>query len=714
MATRNVTVRLSLDEADAAMLGLRQLGATGQQALERIERAARPASRGLLAMDAASREAQSAMQGFASRAGGIGSVLSALGPAGLVAAAGIGAVLLALRALVRGARDAIAQLDELGKLARQTGVDVENLQGLQFAADQEGVEVEALNSSLERLTRRVGEAREGTGELASVAGEFGVRLGSTEEALADVADAIANAEDESEAARIAMAAFGREGLTMTRIFREGGAAAIERYTEELREMGGVVERETIAHAEELQSELGQLSTVIDANLNSALVSIGPVIVWVTGLVADLVMFVRDSIEAIGSFAEGVDELLRLTPLERNAANIATVIDGMNEQLAQIDEQLARLADFGGGGSPQVRVLEARRDALIRERDALARELAEMGGAPPPESEGEGEALSPRRLPALGGTGLTRQAIDEGPLAERPGAQAARRSGRTAREPRDPVAEIRRELYWLEQLRAAMSVDAEQVALVTAAREAEALAQRANIDLASEQGRELTRLVVQRNAERQSLEDYEEAQRDAAEEIERAAERQEASAQRVGDAFTDSFRRAIFQGERFLELLANLALRLADLAFQRSVFPIVGRALGDLIPGVGAEVAHTGGVLGRTALPRRMIPRAAIRDAPRMHGGGIIGADERLVIGQVGEEVLTPSNPRHIANAGNMLSPTFHLQIVLQGAANQNPAEARANGEIAGREAQRQLQAWWDDQVRRARRPGGILNSKMTV
>ncbi|HCX68952.1 MAG TPA: deferrochelatase/peroxidase EfeB, partial [Rhodobiaceae bacterium] len=58
------------------------------------ERSGQPASRGLLAVNAASREAQGSMQGAASRAGIFGSALSALGPAGLAAGAGLGAIAL--------------------------------------------------------------------------------------------------------------------------------------------------------------------------------------------------------------------------------------------------------------------------------------------------------------------------------------------------------------------------------------------------------------------------------------------------------------------------------------------------------------------------------------------------------------------------------------------------------------------------------------------
>src|SRR5690606_9883189 len=70
-------------------------------------------------------------------------------------------------------------------------------------------------------------------------------------------------------------------------------------------------------------------------------------------------------------------------------------------------------------------------------------------------------------------------------------------------------------------------------------------------------------------------------------------------------------------------------------------------------GTSAMVAHAGGIVGETALPSRLVPAAAFLDAPRYHRGGIVGfaPDERPAVLRVGEEVLTPEDPRHRRNLG---------------------------------------------------------------
>ena len=90
MATKSVSIRLSLQDGETVRRSLIQLGNDGQKALARIEGAAQPASKSLLAMNAASQDIQGGMAGFASRLGPIGSVMMALGPAGLAAGAAIG------------------------------------------------------------------------------------------------------------------------------------------------------------------------------------------------------------------------------------------------------------------------------------------------------------------------------------------------------------------------------------------------------------------------------------------------------------------------------------------------------------------------------------------------------------------------------------------------------------------------------------------------
>lgn len=73
--------------------------------------------------------------------------------------------------------------------------------------------------------------------------------------------------------------------------------------------------------------------------------------------------------------------------------------------------------------------------------------------------------------------------------------------------------------------------------------------------------------------------------------------------------------------------------------------------------VSAGVAHSGGIIGKTSLPKRAVPAWLFAGAPRYHSGGIVGLKpgEVPAILQTGEEVLSRDDPRNAQNQNG--SPT---------------------------------------------------------
>ena len=113
---RELGIRLSVQDADVVRRALEGTGSGGQQALRRIERASKPASRGLKAVNTAAREGQAALHGYAAQAGPLGAVLSSIGPAGLLVGAGLG---IAGGAAVTLVGD-FAELAERAKVMRES------------------------------------------------------------------------------------------------------------------------------------------------------------------------------------------------------------------------------------------------------------------------------------------------------------------------------------------------------------------------------------------------------------------------------------------------------------------------------------------------------------------------------------------------------------------------------------------------------------------
>lgn len=96
-------------------------GEAGQRALQRIEEAATPASRSLLAIDAVSQEVSNSFRGVAGNAGSMGSILARLGPIGIAAAVALGGLALAASKGIQEFKDAEEALKSLNAALSATG-----------------------------------------------------------------------------------------------------------------------------------------------------------------------------------------------------------------------------------------------------------------------------------------------------------------------------------------------------------------------------------------------------------------------------------------------------------------------------------------------------------------------------------------------------------------------------------------------------------------
>lgn len=160
------------------------------------------------------------------------------------------------------------EADELGKFARQIGMTAESIQELRFAAQRQGAGGAAeLDKALEMMARRLGEARAGTGQLASFLKRIDPALlraaraaKSNDEAFNLFADALARTRDPAKRTALATAIFGRAGAKMARLV-DGGTEALAALREEARRYG-LVTQEQAREAEAFQDAQENLAWAI--------------------------------------------------------------------------------------------------------------------------------------------------------------------------------------------------------------------------------------------------------------------------------------------------------------------------------------------------------------------------------------------------------------------------------------------------------------------
>lgn len=114
--------------------------------------------------------------------------------------------------------------DELHDLGIRSGLSVEEVQALGYAADRTGTTLEVLSQGLGTLQRQIGAARHGSKDAAEAFGALGLdpaKLGKAKDALPAIADALAKVGDEGERARLRMTLLGEAGPRMAELLDLG-------------------------------------------------------------------------------------------------------------------------------------------------------------------------------------------------------------------------------------------------------------------------------------------------------------------------------------------------------------------------------------------------------------------------------------------------------------------------------------------------------------
>lgn len=315
---------------------------------------------------------------------GAGKVMRRLAGAAvaLAGAAGLGR-------LVTSSLDAA---DSLADVADKIGVNVEALQELRGAAQQAGVEQATLDMALQRFSRRVGEAANGTGELRATLEQYDIAVRNAdgsmrplEAILADYADTIQGAESDQERLRLAFKAFDSEGAALVNMLRDGSAGLSE-MRQEMRDLGIVIDEETVRAAADLNDKLDLIRMRLGSSMQQAILNLVPIIDVAAEAFADLA-------GRIGWVLQGFLDLDRQTSkrLEFDLADAKTELDEvlqeLNEILRKRDEifGIGRAPDSMGGA--RISLLQGRRDKLQAEIARIEAELSDR--ATPADRPGSG-------------------------------------------------------------------------------------------------------------------------------------------------------------------------------------------------------------------------------------------------------------------------------------------------------------------------------------
>jgi hypothetical protein len=367
-----------------------KMGQAGERMGQRVRQGAQSMSPALRGIDAAAGAAHGKVQQLAGSAGTLGRVLTAMGPAGLAAAAAIGGLTLGFTALQRATRQAVDDLSTLYGVAQSRGVSTDALQELRFAVIGVGGAIADADRALLDFNERIGEARltrQGAAFMALTRD-----LGFTPEDIANleaggdslnrIAEAIANMNDAQKQTRVA-----RElGLEPLLPLLQQGAGAFEEAARAAHEMGYVLDRELLSRASQFSGQWAQAAAVIDVQFKSALVDLAPVFIDLARNIAGAARELRglvDLFKEAGDISRRSAEQ-RLRGLGMSANQLIdrfgmSVTEGGDASRALDPRSIEALVFGGPRNLQQARDYYAR---LVQEADELRARIAgiDAGGA----------------------------------------------------------------------------------------------------------------------------------------------------------------------------------------------------------------------------------------------------------------------------------------------------------------------------------------------
>lgn len=248
---------------------------------------------------------------------------------GLTKGAQIAAVAIAAAgaAIFKFVNDTTAAIDETNKLAAALGLPVEELQRLQFAAGQSGLENEKLSASIKRLnsemllmaTGAAGPAKDAL-DILQISLEDLEPLNTTER-LGLIGDSLALVEDAAQRSALSARIFGEEaGPAMASLLAAG--------TEGLQDMTaaaqGVVSQEDADRASAFQDRMGELNDTVQG--------------LVASIAVDLLPVVEDIVLRIQAWLAENDEVVK--------QNMGAVISGIAEVIGALIQEISFLVEIG--------------------------------------------------------------------------------------------------------------------------------------------------------------------------------------------------------------------------------------------------------------------------------------------------------------------------------------------------------------------------------
>lgn len=290
------------------------------------------------AIDQTTNKGKNSEKSFASS---VGSMAKSAVKMGAAIVTGTTAAVGGLMALANKTADTA---DTFDKSSLRTGLQVEELQRLNYAAGQSGVELSTLEKSAKKLNDRLGEVSEGNSKSAEMFEKLGVSvknadgtMRSTTDIYNDTIARLADMGDTAEATAIGTDLFGKAFTDMKPLLAEG-SEGINELKNRADELGIVMSEDAVNAGVVFGDTLSDIKQALGGLFNSIMSSLIPVIQQVLDLIIQNMPTIQNLISTLAPILGNLLSSL-LPPLMDLAQAIFPILIELINQLLPFITQI---------------------------------------------------------------------------------------------------------------------------------------------------------------------------------------------------------------------------------------------------------------------------------------------------------------------------------------------------------------------------------------
>jgi len=192
--------------------------------------------------------------------------------------------------------------DSVAKMSARTGIGVESLSELGYAAEMSGTSMESFEKSVRTMQKTLVAAGGGSAAAVGALRKLGLTAAdldglSPEQQFKLIADQLAKIEDPAARAVAAMDIFGKSGAELLPMM-SAGAAGIEQLQQQARDLGLTMSTEDAKAAEAFNSAIGTLWKVLKMAAFTIGSALAPVLQetaeWITRLVVSASAWIKEN------------------------------------------------------------------------------------------------------------------------------------------------------------------------------------------------------------------------------------------------------------------------------------------------------------------------------------------------------------------------------------------------------------------------------------